>query len=167
MTRLIVAALAGVLATPSMVSAVGSRRAAYVGGTSRHFDDAREPVEGQLDTSSDRALVFTVDGTPPQSDRIEIPYQTVTHVAYGQNVRRRVGTTIGTSLFLGPVGLLPLASKARRHYLTVGYSDRNGQRQVVVFELGKDIVRPLLAIIEARSGKSIDYQDDDAARLSR
>jgi hypothetical protein len=108
-----------------------------------------------------------VDGKPPQSDCIEIPYQNVTHIAYGQNVRRRVGTTIGTSLFLGPAGLLPLASKARRHYLTVGYSDTNGQTQVVVFELGRDIVRPLLAIIEAQSGKSIDYQDDDAARLSR
>jgi hypothetical protein len=167
MTRLILAALAGVLAAPSTLSAVGSRHAAYVGGTNRQFHDAREPAKGQLDTSGDRALVFTVDGRPPQSDRIEIPYQNVTHIAYGQNVRRRVGTTIGTSLFLGPVGLLPLASKARRHYLTVGYSDTNGQTQLVVFELGKDIVRPLLAIIEARSGKSIDYQDDDAARLNR
>ena len=167
MTRLIVAALAGALATPSTVSALGSRQAAYVGGTSRQFHDATEPVEGQLDTRSNRALVFTVGGKPRQSDRIEIPYQNVTHVAYGQNVRRRVGTTIGASLFLGPVGLLPLASKARRHYLTVGYSDSNGQTQVVVFELGKEIVRPLLAIIEARSGRSIDYQDDDAARLSR
>src|SRR4030095_10111712 len=113
MTRLIVAALAGVLATPSTVSAVGRRQAAYVGGTHRQFTDAREAVEGRLDISSDRALVFTVDGKPLPSDRIEIPYQNVIHIAYGQNVRRRVGTTIGTSLFLGPAGLLPLLSKAR------------------------------------------------------
>ena len=41
MTRLIVAALAGVLATPSTISAVGSRQAAWVGGTNRQFQDAR------------------------------------------------------------------------------------------------------------------------------
>ena len=36
--------------------------------------------------------------------------------------------------------------------------------QVAVLELGKDIVRATLPIVETRSGKKVEYQDDEARK---
>ena len=36
-----------------------------------------------------------------------------------------------------------------------------------MFELGKDIVRTTLASLEARTGKKIDYQDEEARKSSK
>ncbi len=62
------------------------------------------------------------------------------------------------------MGLLGLLSKKRKHYVTIGYKDAAGEEQVVVLELGKDIVRATLAILERRSGKKIEYQDKEAEK---
>ena len=58
-------------------------------------------------------------------------------------------------------------SKKRKHFVTIGYKDNDGKDQVVVYELGKDIVRTTLPILEARSGKKIEYQDEDAKKASK
>jgi len=41
--------------------------------------------------------------------------------------------------------------------LTVGYKDDSGKDEVAVLEVGKDIVRTTLAIMETRSGNKIEY----------
>jgi hypothetical protein len=59
---------------------------------------------------------------------------------------------------------LALFSKKRKHFLTIGYKDENDKQQAVVLELGKDVVRTTLATLEARSGRKIEYQDDEARK---
>jgi hypothetical protein len=100
-------------------------------------------------------LTFTPDkkGTQP----VTIPYAAITDLEYGQKAGRRVGVAI-------MVSPLALFSKKRKHYLTLGYKDANGKDQAAVFELGKDIVRTTLKIIETRSGKEIQYQDEEARK---
>ena len=46
----------------------------------------------------------------------------------------------------------------------VGATDKD---QVAVIELGKDIVRATLPIVETRSGKKIEYQDEEARKSGR
>jgi hypothetical protein len=77
---------------------------------------------------------------------------------------RRVGAAIGYTILAGPAGLLALLSQKRRHYVTVAFTGDDGQPQAAVFEVGKDAVRPMLAIVAARSGKAVVYQDKDARR---
>lgn len=60
--------------------------------------------------------------------------------------------------------MLTLFSKKRKHFLTVGFKGDDGKDQVVVLELGKDIVRVTLPIVATRSGKEIEYQDDEARK---
>lgn len=72
-----------------------------------------------------------------------------------------------TAILISPAGLFLLFSKKRKHYLTVGYKDGDGKEQVAVFELGKDIVRTTLAVVETRSGKKIEYQDEEAKKSSK
>jgi hypothetical protein len=57
--------------------------------------------------------------------------------------------------------------KKAQALLTIGYQDENDKQQAAVFELGKDIVRTMLASMEARTGKKIDYQDDEARKSSK
>ena len=75
---------------------------------------------------------------------IEIPWKKIDEAEYGQKVGRRVKTAI----FLTPIALF---SKARKHYLTITYKDAKGEGQSAVFELGKELVRTTLAVMEART----------------
>jgi hypothetical protein len=140
---------------PALAFAVDARGASYFGGTAA-FRDAKDPIEGTLNTNDETCLIFS-------SSRgvLSIPYASVVDVEYGQKAGRRVGTAIATTALLGPVGLAALFSKKRQHFLTIAFKDADGKDQVAVLELGKDIVRTTLPIVETRSGKKIVYQDKE------
>jgi hypothetical protein len=89
--------------------------------------------------------------------KLEIPYDQVDDLEYGQKAGRRLGLALTVSPWL-------LLSHKRRHFLTVGWKDTQDKQHAAVFELGKSIVRTTLATLEARTGKKIDYQDDEARK---
>ena len=154
-TRGIAALLAAVLVAGATVGAVDSKKAEYVGGT---ISAISEQAEGLLDTTTETQLVFTPErGKGPS---LMVPYAAITSLEYGQKAGRRVGVAI-------LVSPLALFSKKRKHFFTVGFKDKDGKDQAVVLELGKDIVRTTLTIVETRSGKKIDYQDDEARKAGR
>lgn len=165
MQRLIAFVVAVTLLAPTAVLAsVGSKNAAYFGGTVETFNGAKDPVEGKLDTTDVSALGFTANDKPFSGKSMSIPYDRIIDLEFGQKAGRRVGAAIGYSILLGPLGLLTLFSKKKNHYLTIGFKDGNGKDQVAVIELGKDIVRSTIPIVETRSGKKVTYQDDDAKK---
>lgn len=49
--------------------------------------------------------------------------------------------------------------------LTGNFTD--GGNQLAIFELGKDIVRTTLPIVETRSGQKVIYQDEDAKKSAK
>src|SRR5581483_2937267 len=136
----VAAVLVCVLFAQSVAFAVDSKGATYFGGTAG-FKDAKDPVEGALNTSDETSLIFTASDKPFQGQKLAIPYASVLDLEYGQKAGRRVGAAVATTVLLGPIGLLTLFSKKRKHFLTVGFKDGDGKDQVAVFELGKDIVR--------------------------
>lgn len=150
--------------SPAVVSGLDKGKAAYVGGTIAEFNASEVPVEGTLDTNDDRRLVFTAETEPFAGHSLPIEYGRIQDLEFGQKTGRRVGRAIGTSVVLGPFGLLSLSAKKRRHYFTVAYVDERGQDQVAVLELGKDIARATLAVVEARSGLPVEYRDDEARK---
>lgn len=149
------ALLVGVMLATVALGAVDSKKAEYVGGT---ITAIAERAEGLLDTTTESQLVFTPErGKGPS---LMVPYAAITSLEYGQKAGRRVGVAI-------LVSPLALFSKKRKHFFTVGFKDQDGKDQAVVLELGKDIVRTTLTIVETRSGKKIDYQDDEARKAGR
>ena len=164
MTRTIVVALLCSFFAPSLALAVDSRKAAYFGGTVATFNGAKSPVEGTLDTTNDTTLGFTAEDKPFVGQSLSIPYAKITDLEYGQKAGRRVGAAIGTTILLGPIGLLTLLSKKKNHYLTISFKDADDKDQLAVMELGKDIVRTTVPIVETRSGKKVQYQDDEAKK---
>jgi hypothetical protein len=132
--------------------AVDGKKAEYVGGT---VNSIPEGTEGVLDTKNENKVGFAA-----KKANWDVPYSQITGLEYGQKAGRRVGVAIAVS----PIALF---SKKRKHYLTINYKDTAGKDQAVVFEIGKDIVRTTLTIMETRSGKQIEYQDDEARKAGK
>lgn len=147
--------------------AIDGKNAAYFGGTITAYSGAKDPVEGTLDTVNPDQLIFAANDKQFRGKTLSIPYARIMDLEYGQKAGRRVGAAVATTILLGPLGLLSLFSKKRKHYLTVGFKDDMEKDQVAVIELGKDIVRATLPIVETRSGKKIEYQDEEARKSSR
>jgi len=147
--------------------ALNSKGAAYFGGTIKVFADAKDPVEGTLDLKQEDVLVFSAADKPFKGQTLSIPYNRILDLEYGQKAGRRVGAAAATTVLLGPIGLLTLFSKKRKHYLTIGFKDADEKDQVAVIELGKDTVRTTLPIVETRSGKKIEYQDEEAKKSTK
>ena len=164
MKRTVATVLIVTLLAPSVLLAVDGDKAAYFGGTAAAFPGAKDPVEGLLDTTNVDALVLTAEDKPFRGQSLRIPYKSIEDLEYGQKAGRRVGAAVATTVLLGPIGLLSLFSKKRKHYVTIGFKDESGTDQVAVIELGKDLVRATLPILKTRSGKEITYQDEEARK---
>jgi len=121
----------------------------YVGGT---IGAIKEGTEGKSSAADEKVFVFTYKG-----GKLEVPYDRIDALEYGQKAGRRVGLAV----VVNPLFLL---SKKRRHFLTLNYMDDSGKQQAGVFELGKDTIRVTLASLEARTGKKIEYQDEEARK---
>jgi len=94
------------------------------------------------------------------STEVKVPYQKVNTLEYGQNVSRRYAAAV----LISPVLLL---SKARRHFVTIGYEDADGRQQALVFRVGKGDIRGVLTGLEARTGRRVEYQDDEARKAGK
>ena len=138
--------------SPALLGGIPSDKAVYRGGTVAALADN---TEGAVATTNEQYFLFQ-----HKSGRFTVPYEHINFIEFGQKAGRRLGLAIAIS----PVLLL---SKKRRHFLTVNYLDEQGRQQAAVFELGKSIVRTTLASLEARTGKRIEFQDDEARRASR
>lgn len=84
----------------------------------------------------------------------------VNTLEYGQNVSRRYAAAI----LVSPVLIL---SKSRRHFVTLGFVDPEGRQQALVFRVEKGDIRALLASLEARTGRRVEYQDSEARKAGK
>ena len=148
----ITAAMLVIALTPAATFAgIGSKEAAFRGGT---VTTIKEGTETAL-TLGPQDLTFST---------LKIPYAQIAEMEYGQKAGRRVGAAIALGVTTLGVGALPvLFSKKRKHYLTVNYND-GAAVQAVVFELGKDTVRETITILQARTGKKVTFQDEEARK---
>ncbi|HEU4596112.1 MAG TPA: hypothetical protein VFS10_13300 [Pyrinomonadaceae bacterium] len=160
MFKTISLALVLVLAFGTTGALAKSDSASYYGGTVATFKDAKKEIKGRLVTSDEKDLQFMYG----KNQLVSIPYANFVDLEYGQKSGRRVGAAVATTILLGPVGLLTLFSKKQDHFLTLGFTDEAGKEQVAVFKLNKNMVRAVLPILEARSGKKVEYQSKSAEK---
>lgn len=139
-------------AEATLLAGIGSKSTMYVGGT---LGSIPQQTEGTSSTGDEKVFLFTYKG-----GKLEIPYDRVNALEYGQKAGRRLGLAIAVSP-------LALFSKKRKHFLTINYKDESDKQQAVVLELGKGVVRVTLAALEARTGSKIEYQDEEARKSSR
>ena len=94
------------------------------------------------------------------TSELGIAYRKINTVEYGQNVSRRYAAAV----LISPVLLL---SKSRKHFVTIGYVDEEGKQQALVIRVEKGDIRSVLAGLEARTGRRIEYQDDEARKAGK
>ncbi|MBI1983899.1 MAG: hypothetical protein HYS61_06845 [Acidobacteria bacterium] len=134
----------------SAEAATRGTKAKYMGGT---ITAIAEKTEGEFDFSREDLAIFTTK----KGQAISIPYKNIDSLEFGQKAGRRVGAAV-------VVSPLFLFSKKRKHFLSIGYTDDQGQRQGAVFELAKGIVRTTLSNFETRSGQEIEYESEEARK---
>jgi hypothetical protein len=109
----------------------------------------------RIDLLRDDALKLNAGG-----NSFVIPYSDVTTLEYGLRVSRRyVEAVLISPLFL--------VAKKKTHFLTIGYTDKDGKQQAMILQVGKDEIRPLLVSLEARTGRRIEYQDEEARKAGK
>jgi hypothetical protein len=121
----------------------------YIGGTSASMSPG---ASGMIELNDPQYFAFYA-----QKSQVRVPYSHVNLLEYGQQVDRRIVLAV----VLSPAFLL---SKSRRHFLTVGYEDEQGQQQAMVFRVGKNSIRAALVALEARTGLKIQFQDQEARK---
>ena len=137
----------------SIVLAAGSGgRVEYVGGTIAQIPAG---CHGNTQTTDQDYFVFY---SGKASWRV--PYDRINLLEYGQKVDRRYLTAV----LISPLFLL---SKKRQHFLTVGYSDDEGRQQAMIFRVDKSDIRAILVSLEARTGRKVEFQDDDARKAGK
>jgi len=151
----IIALFLSLTITVAAFAGVGSDKAVYRGGTI----DAKAGDEGTLDLKETTNAVYRLN----KKQAFTIPYASVTSLEYGQKAGRRIGAAVATTILVTPLGLAMLLSKKRKHMVTIGWTV-NGNNEAAVFELGKDAIRPALATLEARTGKKVEYESEDARK---
>lgn len=143
--------MCGLLVVPELSWALGSRKAMYIGGT---LPGLPEKAEGKVDITGTNEMVFVAE---KGATRIAVPWASIQDLEYGQRVSRRWKTAIFLSVFA-------LFSRGRKHNVTITYKDSAGVDQAAVFEFGKEIIRPTLAALKAKSGKPLACQDEEAVK---
>lgn len=128
---------------------LGSDKTAYIGGTETQVKDG---TEGQSSAKDEKVFLFEY-----KDGKIQIPYDEVNDLEYGQKAGRRLGLALAVSPWL-------LLSHKRKHFLTIGWKDGQDKQHAAVLELGKSIVRTTIVTLEARTGKKVEYEDDEARK---
>jgi hypothetical protein len=127
-------------------------RIQFVGGTLPGIAKSN----AHLDITGRHNLVFRGG----KSSDLAIPYDKINMIEYGQNVSRRYAAAV----LISPLLLL---SKSRKHFVTLEYIDSEGRQQALVFRAEKNDIRGLLAGLEARTGRRVEFQDDEARKSGK
>lgn len=151
-SRTVHAVLSLLILPVAAMEAKAQARVSYIGGTS---PQVQVGSGGSIDLTDDRYLAFY-----SKKVQVRIAYDRVNLLEYGQQVSRRLLLAVAIS----PAFML---SKKRKHFLTIGYSDEDGRQQALIFEVDKNSIRVALASLEARTGRKIEFQDEEARRAGR
>lgn len=124
----------------------------FIGGT---LDGLAADSSARLYLNGPEALVFRCCKA-----ELNVAYQKINTLKYGQDLNRPSTAEI----LVSPVRLL---SKSRTHFVTIGYTDAEGKQQALVIRVKKGDIRVVLAVLEARTGRRVEYEDDEARKAGK
>jgi hypothetical protein len=137
---------------PLLLAGDSGSRAQYIGGTVAALPSKSE---GNINMTDEEALLFRT-----KRASVRIPYRRINTLEYGQRVSRRYAAAVLVSPLL-------LLAKSRKHFLTVGYTDEEGHQQALVFQVSKGSVRSMLVSLEAKTGRKVEFQDEEARKAGK
>lgn len=136
------------LAAALAACASAQSRVEYVGGTA----SIESGASGSIEVNDQHYFAFYT-----KKAQVRVPYTRIDMLEYGQKVDRRLLMAV----VISPMFLL---SKKRKHFLSVGFVDDEGNHQALVFRVDKNDIRATLVSLEARTGLRVQYQDEEARK---
>ena len=127
-------------------------RVQYVGGT---IVQIPQGCSGLAQTVDEQYFVFYSKGASWR-----VPYDSIDLLEYGQKVDRHYMAAV----LISPLFML---SKSRAHFLTIGYTDEDGKHQAMIFRVSKEDIRSALVTLEARTGRRVEFQDEEARKAGK
>ena len=141
------------MALSSLLQAGGpGDRVLYVGGT---VTGVPSHSSAAIDVRDENTLSLQL-----RDKAVTVAWSDVNNIEYGLHVDRRYLEAV----LISPLFLI---AKKRTHFLTIGYVDSAGKQQAVVLEVSKGDIRQLLVSLEARSGRRVEYQDEEARKAGK
>ena len=141
------------LALSSLLQAGGpGNRVLYVGGT---VAGVPSHSSADIDVRDENALSLHL-----RDKAISVAWTDVSNIEYGLHVDRRYLEAV----LISPLFLI---AKKKSHFLTIDYTDADGHTQAVVLEVSKGDIRQLLVSLEARTGRRVEYQDEEARKAGK
>ncbi|MCA2971116.1 MAG: hypothetical protein INH43_21575 [Acidobacteriaceae bacterium] len=144
--------LVWVLGTGLALAGTPGGRVEYIGGT---VESLTTKADGRMNTADVDKLVVQF-----RSQAFTVPFESINQLEYGQKVDRRYLSAV----LISPLFLL---AKSRKHFLTVGYQDAAGRQQAMIFRVAKGDIRALLVTLEARTGRKVVFQDEEARKAGK
>ena len=134
------------------LAAAPGGRVEYIGGT---VESLTMKADGRMNTADGEKLVVQF-----RNKDLTVPFERINQLEYGQKVDRRYLSAV----LISPIFLL---AKSRKHFLTVGYQDAAGRQQAMIFRVAKGDIRALLVTLEARTGRKVIFQDEEARKAGK
>lgn len=144
--------LVWVLGTGLALAGAPGGRVEYIGGT---VEALTMKADGRMNTADGEKLVVQF-----RNQAFTVPFESINQLEYGQKVDRRYLSAV----LISPLFLL---AKSRKHFLTVGYQDAAGRQQAMIFRVAKGDIRALLVTLEARTGRKVIFQDEEARKAGK
>jgi hypothetical protein len=144
--------LVWVLGTGLALAGTPGGRVEYIGGT---VESLTMKADGRMNTADGEKLVVQF-----RNKDLTVPFERINQLEYGQKVDRRYLSAV----LISPIFLL---AKSRKHFLTVGYQDAAGRQQAMIFRVAKGDIRALLVTLEARTGRKVIFQDEEARKAGK
>jgi len=126
--------------------------AEYLGGT---LPTLAPNTGGTILTTDPISFIFKTKGTT-----VRVPFDRIHQIEYGQKVDRRVLE----AFLISPLFVL---SKKRAHFVSIGFEGEDGRTEALVLRVDKKSVRSVLVSLEARSGRKVTFQDEEARRAGK
>ena len=126
-------------------------RAEYMKATSSGQKKAEPAVKGNLcfDTAKKKVEFRCGDSVPAFS----VSYESIKSLLYEQAAKPRYTEAV----LISPIFLL---SHAKKHYLTIQYTDSAGAAQFVIIHLDKKNAREAIAAAESQTGKAVERVEE-------
>lgn len=147
---MLAAACAGVF--PALaVSAVKFDHAEYLKPKAEDQKKDEQPIKGSIWFDKDKKAVGFVD--EKGASVVSIPYEKIKSMLYERTSKPQYAAAV----LVNPLFLL---ARSKKHFLTIQYTDPDGQGKFALIHMDKGNARDIVATVEAETGKKVERSEE-------
>lgn len=149
--KVILAAACAGLFSAVAFSAVKFDHAEYLKPKAEDQKKDEQPIKGSISFDKDKKTVEFVD--EKGNSVVSIPYDKIKSMLYERTSKPQYAAAV----LVNPLFLL---AKSKKHFLTIQYTDADGQGKFALIHMDKGNARDIVNTAEAETGKKVDRSEE-------